>query len=91
MFIMACNSDFVSFIRTERNIKFVSIQVTCHTERLVVFLLSQICYPHDDLKDSSGSPSDLCEFLPAPPQEFAKILWQKGKAVGFYTAKQRGI
>ena len=75
---------------------FQSLQVENYADRLALFTLSQICYPEDDLVVLEQSPNTSkfggpCPFLPPGPTEIAKLLWIDGKAVGFYTLKEKGM
>ena len=75
--------------------KLLLFQVESYAERLALFTLSQICYPQDDLKNVGRESKDLqsenlSSFLPPGPNEIAKILWSSGKAVAFYTMKEKG-
>ncbi|KAL4623541.1 protein FAM169B isoform X1 [Arapaima gigas] len=61
------------------------ITVQCPAERLVLFVLSQIVFGTLERPLNEGT-----YFSPHPAKEIAKILWQDGEAVGFYTVKKKG-
>ncbi|XP_013888919.1 protein FAM169B [Austrofundulus limnaeus] len=52
------------------------------TERVIVFLLSQVV-------ERSSSPGEA-SFSLHPPTESCKVLWTDSQAVGFYTVKRKG-
>uniref|UniRef100_A0AAY4B2D6 Protein FAM169B n=1 Tax=Denticeps clupeoides TaxID=299321 RepID=A0AAY4B2D6_9TELE len=54
-------------------------------ERIVLFLMSQIVFGFLE-----RTPGEHLYFSPHPMKEFAKIFWQDGEAVGFYTIKKKG-
>ncbi|XP_054632205.1 protein FAM169B-like isoform X1 [Dunckerocampus dactyliophorus] len=57
------------------------LQVRSFTERLILFLLSQVV---------DGPSRTEALFSPHPRTERAKLLWVDGRAVGFYTVKHKG-
>lgn len=74
----------VSTTTTQRQtilIQSVLSQVQSMTERVIVFLLSQVV-------DRSSQERPL--FSLHPRTESCKLLWSDGRAVGFYTVKHRG-
>ncbi|KPP64675.1 hypothetical protein Z043_116952, partial [Scleropages formosus] len=54
-------------------------------ERVVLFLLSQIIFGILERPINEG-----IYFAPHPAKEIAKILWQDGEAIGFYSVKKKG-
>ncbi|XP_054633088.1 protein FAM169B-like [Dunckerocampus dactyliophorus] len=57
------------------------VPVRSFTERLIMFLLSQVV---------DGPSRTEVLFSPHPRTESAKLLWVDGRAVGFYTVKHKG-
>ena len=53
-------------------------------DRLVLSVLNTIVYNQHE------KSTDELSFSPHPPNEAGKIMWQSGKAVGFYTFKKKG-
>lgn len=54
-------------------------------ERVILFLMSQIIFGILE-----RTLDEEIHFSPHPLEEFGKILWQDGEAVGFYTIKKKG-
>ncbi|XP_018594857.2 protein FAM169B isoform X1 [Scleropages formosus] len=61
------------------------ITVESPGERVVLFLLSQIIFGILERPINEG-----IYFAPHPAKEIAKILWQDGEAIGFYSVKKKG-
>ena len=62
-------------------ILFSSHQVQSITERVIMFLLSQVV---------ERSPEDEVLFSLHPRTESCKLLWRDSQVVGFYTVKHKG-
>ncbi|XP_033828452.1 soluble lamin-associated protein of 75 kDa-like [Periophthalmus magnuspinnatus] len=60
------------------------IQVDTLGERIVLYVLNRIVYRVQEMS------SDELPFLCHGEQDFAKILWKNGQAVGFYSVKPTG-
>lgn len=61
------------------------LEVSTFGERIVLSVLNSIVY-----RSIQQEHSDNPTFDSHPPDETAKIMWQKGKAVGFYSIKNKG-
>ncbi|KAL7844913.1 hypothetical protein SRHO_G00234520 [Serrasalmus rhombeus] len=60
------------------------IEVRSVAERIVLYVLNRIVYRTNEM--SAGEVPFLCH----GENDYAKILWKSGKAVGFYSVKPRG-
>ncbi|KAM6301603.1 soluble lamin-associated protein of 75 kDa [Podargus strigoides] len=60
------------------------IQVTSVGERIVLYVLNRIIYRTRELEGNKAP------FLCHGSNEYAKIMWQKGEAIGFYSVKPTG-
>ncbi|XP_043934273.1 protein FAM169B-like [Protopterus annectens] len=61
------------------------VQVKSLGERIVLYVLNMICG-----RMSEVSPTSDTFFHAHGPEEYAKIFWEDGEAVGFYTVKRKG-
>ncbi|XP_031420270.1 protein FAM169B isoform X2 [Clupea harengus] len=61
------------------------VVVSSIMERVILFLMSQIIFGILE-----RTLDEEIHFSPHPLEEFGKILWQDGEAVGFYTIKKKG-
>ncbi|KAK9517202.1 hypothetical protein VZT92_025088 [Zoarces viviparus] len=68
-------------LRTSSNSRIGLILVQSLTERVIVFLLSQVV---------ERSSQEKVLFTLHPRTESCKLLWRDGQAVGFYTIKHKG-
>ncbi|XP_068579972.1 protein FAM169B isoform X2 [Cebidichthys violaceus] len=68
-------------LRTSSNSRVGLISVRSLTERVIVFLLSQVV---------ERSSQEKALFSLHPRTESCKLLWRDGQAVGFYTIKHKG-
>ncbi|XP_029009687.1 protein FAM169B isoform X2 [Betta splendens] len=68
-------------LRTSNNSRSGLVLVQATTERLIVFLLSQVV---------ERSSKEKGQFSLHPRTENIKLLWRDGQAVGFYTTKRKG-
>ncbi|XP_054475803.1 protein FAM169B isoform X2 [Anoplopoma fimbria] len=68
-------------LRTSSKSRIGLILVQSLTERVIVFLLSQVV---------ERSSQEKALFSLHPRTESCKLLWRDGQAVGFYTIKQKG-
>ncbi|XP_072114010.1 soluble lamin-associated protein of 75 kDa-like [Mobula birostris] len=59
-------------------------QVTSLGERIVLYILNRIIYRAQEMN------ADELPFLCHGANEYAKILWKSGKAIGFYSIKPTG-
>ncbi|XP_059830525.1 soluble lamin-associated protein of 75 kDa [Hypanus sabinus] len=59
-------------------------QVTSVGERIVLYILNRIIYRAQEMN------ADELPFLCHGANEYAKILWKSGKAIGFYSIKPTG-
>lgn len=53
-------------------------------ERVVLYVLNRIIYRKQEIEKNEFP------FLCHGSREFAKILWKKGEAIGFYSVKPTG-
>ncbi|KAL6470696.1 hypothetical protein MHYP_G00218150 [Metynnis hypsauchen] len=60
------------------------IEVRSVAERIVLYVLNRIVYRTNEM--SAGEVPFLCH----GENDYAKILWKSGKALGFYSVKPRG-
>nr|XP_033776785.1 protein FAM169B isoform X1 [Geotrypetes seraphini] len=63
------------------------IQVDSFEERVVLFVLNCLIF---GTLERSPSEDGSTFFVPHSAEEYAKIFWQAGQAVGFYTVKRKG-
>lgn len=61
-----------------------SLQVKTIGERIVLYLLNRVIYRAKEMN------SDELPFLCHGENDYAKILWKEGEAVGFYSVKAAG-
>ncbi|XP_078539263.1 protein FAM169B-like isoform X2 [Lissotriton helveticus] len=74
-------------LRTSNTLKDGLIPVQSFGERIVLFVLNCLIFGALE-KDDEGE--DAAFFVPHSCREDAKIFWQHGEAVGFYTVKPKG-
>ncbi|XP_014674536.1 PREDICTED: protein FAM169B-like isoform X2 [Priapulus caudatus] len=60
-------------------------QVQTFTERVILHTLNRIVF-----REQEQDEDTVAVFLPTPAEEFAKLMWDEGEAVGFYTVKTKG-
>ncbi|XP_047451397.1 protein FAM169B-like [Mugil cephalus] len=68
-------------LRTSTKSRSGLVSVQSITERLIVFLLSQVV---------ERPSQEAALFSRHPPTESCKVLWRDSRAVGFYTVKHKG-
>ncbi|XP_078388508.1 protein FAM169B [Cetorhinus maximus] len=71
-------------LRTSNDARRELVQVQSVAEQIVLYLLNRIIYRRREFLPGS------ILFLHHPANQFAKIFWKNGEAVGFYTVKQKG-
>ena len=77
-FALACVNDVKLFSS-------IHLQVNSYRDRIVLFILSQICFQQHDLTDAENMV-----FLCPGHHEKASIIWHEGEAAGYYTLKPKG-
>ncbi|XP_078063381.1 protein FAM169B-like isoform X2 [Mustelus asterias] len=71
-------------LRTSNSARQGLVQVHSVPEQIVLYLLNRIVY-----RKREFLPGDA-QFLHHPANQFAKVFWKNGEAVGFYTVREKG-